>query len=54
MRTYKNDVSAIDGFTGGLAETAPEDGMVSYCYILEFVLDILGGTTLCLHHQEAV
>jgi len=54
MRTYKNDVSAIDGFTGGLAETAPEDGMVSSLNILEFVFDIIGGTTLCLYHQKAV
>ena len=29
MRTYKNDPSQIDGFTAGLAETAPTDGMVS-------------------------
>ena len=30
MRTYKNDPSQIDGFTAGLAETAPDDGMVSF------------------------
>ena len=29
MRTYKNDVSQIDGFTGGLAETSPPDGKVN-------------------------
>ena len=28
MRTYKNDPSQIDGFTGGLAETSPPDGKV--------------------------
>ena len=36
MRTYKNDVSAVGSFTGGLAETAPEDGMVSSLNILRF------------------
>ena len=46
VRTCKNDVSAIDGFTGGLAETASEDGMVSSLNILRFLLMILGGTTL--------
>ena len=30
MRTYNNDPSQIDGFTAGLAETAPDDGMVSF------------------------
>ena len=29
MKTYKNDPSQIDAFTAGLAETAPDDGMVS-------------------------
>ena len=28
MTTYKNDPTQIDGFTGGLAETAPADGKV--------------------------
>merc|ERR1719350_2217052 len=28
MKTYNNDPSQIDGFTAGLAETAPADGMV--------------------------
>ena len=30
MKTYKNDPSQMDGFTAGLAETAPADGMVSF------------------------
>ena len=30
MKTYNNDPSQIDGFTAGLAETAPDDGMVSF------------------------
>ena len=30
MKTYNNDPSMIDGFTAGLAETAPADGMVSF------------------------
>ena len=30
MKTYNNDPSMIDGFTAGLAETAPTDGMVSF------------------------
>ena len=30
MKTYNNDTSQIDGFTAGLAETAPADGMVSF------------------------
>ena len=30
MLTYKNDPSQIDGFTAGLSETAPADGMVSF------------------------
>ena len=30
MKTYNNDPSQIDGFTAGLAETAPADGMVSF------------------------
>ena len=30
MKTYKNDPSQIDAFTAGLAETAPDDGMVSF------------------------
>ena len=34
MRTYKNDPSQIDGFTAGLSETAPADGMVSSQYFL--------------------
>ena len=29
LKTYNNDPSQIDGFTAGLAETAPTDGMVS-------------------------
>ena len=36
MRTYKNDPSQIDGFTAGLAETAPADGMVSVQYFACF------------------
>ena len=32
MKTYHNDPSMIDGFTAGLAETAPRDGMVSFEY----------------------
>ena len=28
--TYKYDPSLIDGFTAGLAETAPADGMVTF------------------------
>ena len=30
MKTYNNDFSQMDGFTAGLAETAPADGMVSF------------------------
>ena len=30
MKTYNNDPSQIDGFTAGLAETAPDDGMVRF------------------------
>ena len=30
MKTYNNDPSQIDGFTAGLAETAPVDGMVGF------------------------
>ena len=30
MKTYNNDPSQMDGFTAGLAETAPADGMVSF------------------------
>ena len=36
MRTYKNNPSQIDGFTAGLAETAPADGMVSFQYLACF------------------
>ena len=34
MKTYNNDPSLVDGFTAGLAETAPADGMVSFEYFL--------------------
>ena len=30
MNTYNGDPSQMDGFTAGLAETAPADGMVSF------------------------
>ena len=30
MKTYNNDPSQMDGFTAGLAENAPADGMVSF------------------------
>ena len=30
MNTYNGDPSQMDGFTVGLAETAPDDGMVSF------------------------
>ena len=30
MNTYNGDPSQMDGFTAGLAETAPTDGMVSF------------------------
>ena len=30
MNTYNGDPSQMDGFTAGLAETAPSDGMVSF------------------------
>ena len=30
MKTYNNDPAQIDGFTAGLAETAPVDGMVGF------------------------
>ena len=54
MRTYKNDPSQIDGFTAGLAETTPADGMVSCFIIVPFHHNCTGGTSLCLYHQEAV
>ena len=53
MRTYKNDPSQIDGFTAGLAETAPADGMVSWCIIIPSHF-YAGGSPLCLYHEEAV
>ena len=43
MKTYNNDPSLVDGFTAGLAETAPADGMVS----LEYILSI-SATWVCL------
>ena len=45
MRTYKNDPSQIDGFTAGLAETAPDDGMVSFQCFTCF------GFTVPFHHK---
>ena len=33
MKTYNNDPAQIDGFTAGLAETAPADGMVSFLFL---------------------
>ena len=30
MKTYNDDSSQIDGFTAGLAENAPDDGMVRF------------------------
>ena len=43
MKTYKNDPSQIDGFTAGLAETAPDDGMVRFLYFcrLQFLASFL-------------
>ena len=30
LNTYNGDPSQMDGFTAGLAETAPDDGMVNF------------------------
>ena len=56
MKTYNNEPSQMDGFTAGLAETAPADGMVSFPIFVHFsILPLFtGGTPLCLHHQAAV
>ena len=39
MAMYNNDPSQMDGFTAGLAENAPADGMVSFPY--EFSISFL-------------
>ena len=54
LSTYKNDLTQIDGFTGGLAETSPHDGMVRTNLALLMTCLLSGGTALCLHHQDAV
>ena len=38
MKTYNNDPSLIDGFTAGLAETAPADGMVNFDYSFQHLI----------------
>ena len=40
MKTYNNDPSLIDGFTAGLAETAPADGMVSFDYSFQHLMPL--------------
>ena len=54
LRTYKNDPTQIDGFTGGLAEISPHDGMVRTNLTLLITCIFLGGTALCLYHKNAV
>ena len=56
MRTYNNDPSLIDGFTAGLAETAPADGMVNFDHSFQHLIPLSssGGSSVCLHHEKAV
>merc|ERR1719305_462687 len=56
MKTYNNDPSQIDGFTAGLAETAPVDGMVGplfACIIKKQFENLRDGDRFFFSHRRS-
>ena len=47
MKTYNNDPSLIDGFTAGLAETAPDDGMVNFDHSFQHLIPLQSSRKCC-------
>jgi peroxidase len=57
MKTYNNDPSQMDGFTAGLAETAPADGMVGplfACIIKQQFEKLRDGDRFFFSHRRSV